>query len=84
MDGGVHDVDSVAIGRDNRKADALFSPTNKAMRMKTTTKRSGVGRRVDRRSSDDDDGRLMMWENYYFVVGISGTRRPWGEERVST
>jgi hypothetical protein len=69
MDGGVHGVDSVAIaiGRDDRKADALFSPTYKAMRMKTTTKRSGVGRLVDRRSSDDDDGRLMMWENYFVV-----------------
>jgi hypothetical protein len=50
MDGGVHGVDSaaIAIGRDDRKADALFSPTtNKVMRVKTTTKRSGVGRWVD-------------------------------------
>ena len=50
MDGGVHDVGSVAIaiGRDDRKADALFSPTtNKVMRVKTATKRSGVGRWVD-------------------------------------
>jgi hypothetical protein len=41
MDGGVHDIFSVAIaiGRDDRKADALFSPTtNKVMRVKTTTK----------------------------------------------
>jgi glucose-6-phosphate dehydrogenase assembly protein OpcA len=64
MDGGVHDSVAIVIGRDDRKADALFSSTNKAMRMKTTTtKRSGACRRVDRRSSDDDDGRLMK-ENF--------------------